>query len=102
MNGGSFGGCQIFLVVARLHECRHTIMDWHHQLIRFARQDGEGPLPMIGLRIFPELPARSHSKGFLAGNDKLILRFLLTFLYLLPFKDRSMSLSFPARNPLEW
>src|SRR5271163_4425828 len=87
MNGGSFGGCQIFLVVARLHECRHTIMNWRHQLIRFARQDCESPFPVIGLWIFPELPNRSHSKGFLAENDKLVLRFLLAFLYLLPFKD---------------
>src|SRR5579871_6352673 len=62
-------------------------MDRCHQLIRFSGEYGESLLPMVGLRVLPELPYRRHSEGMLSWNSELILRFLLTFFYCLPFVD---------------
>lgn len=53
MHGWPLGRFQIFRIIAWLQESRHAVVDPLHE---FAGDDGEGALPLIGLRVLPAIP----------------------------------------------
>ena len=62
-------------------------MDWLHEFIRSACEDGKGSFPSVDLGVLPELPNRRHPEGFSTGQDKLVFR-LFSLLHILPLEDR--------------
>lgn len=72
----------------RLQKSRHAVVDRLHEFVRLAGNDSEGALPLVRLRVLPELPETGHAERLLAMQCDFILLLLLALRHLLPLKDR--------------
>lgn len=52
------------VVVARLHDDRHSVVHLRRELIRFSRYDREAQQPLVRVGVFPGIPEARECKRF--------------------------------------
>ena len=86
MGRGALRGSKIFLVIARIEDRRHPVVDRLDDLIGLSRNDCEGLFPFAAFRVFPQIPYAGHSERLAAGDSDLVFK-LLSSVGRAPFKE---------------